>query len=244
MRRTALVGTGGLIAVAAVALLGVWFFVLRGDDPPPPSVESALSGAGATPASASPSVTAAAPSTANAALAGNWQVATGESTFLGYRVKEVLARIGEGTAVGRTPDVTGSLTFDGKAVTAVEIAGNTQTLKSDDNRRDQYLARNALETSRFPTAKFTLAAPIAIDRVPGEGETMTFQATGDLTLHGVTKRVTLPIQGARRGDTIVLAGSMEILFPDYGIPKPSAPAVLSVDEKGVMEFQLVLKKAA
>lgn len=236
-------GVGGLIAVAAVALLGVWFFFLRGDDPPPPSVENALAGAAAS-ATASVSPSATAPSTASAALTGNWQVVTGESTFLGYRVKEVLARIGESTAVGRTSDVTGALTFDGKAVTAVDVTGNTQTLKSDDSRRDQYLARNALETSRFPTAKFTLAAPIAIDRVPGEGETMTFQATGDLTLHGVTKRVTLPIQGARRGDTIVLAGSMEILFPDYGIAKPSAPAVLSVDEKGVMEFQLVLKKGA
>ncbi len=66
------------------------------------------------------------------------------------------------------------------------------------------------------------------------------EATGDLTIHGVTRSVTVPIEGQLVGDTVVVVGRLEILFADYDIEKPSAGIVLSVDDLGEMEFQLFL----
>ena len=59
---------------------------------------------------------------------GTWKVDTSigsfadnTSSFVGYRVQEQLAGIGANKAVGRTPDVSGTLTLSGTTVTAVEV---------------------------------------------------------------------------------------------------------------------------
>jgi hypothetical protein len=40
------------------------------------------------------------------------------------------------------------------------------------------------------------------------------------------------------GDVVTVAGSIPILFADYGIQKPESFKVLSVDDNGTMEFQV------
>lgn len=62
---------------------------------------------------------------------------------------------------------------------------------------------------------------------------------GDLTLHGVTKQVAIPVEGQFTNGQVVVVGSLEIVFADYMIDKPSAASVLSVDDHGVLEIQLV-----
>ena len=128
------------------------------------------------------------------ALDGTWTVDPSigsfsdfSGSFVGYRVEEELANIGAATAVGRTPDVTGSVTFDGTTVTAVEMTADLTTLQSDNDRRDGQLRSQALETNTFPTATFTLTEPIQLDAVPADGEVVSATATGDLTLHGQTR---------------------------------------------------------
>ncbi|MBM4410130.1 MAG: YceI family protein [Chloroflexi bacterium] len=243
MRRTVIIG--GALAATAVVLAAVglfWFF--GGDEPEAASVDAALQKA-ATPAATS-AAAAAATATATAApssdLAGTYQVVKGDSTFAGYRIKEELRSIGSNTAVGRSPDVAGSLTFDGKAITSVEITVQTRSIKSDDARRDNFMQRSGLQTQQFPTAKFVLTQPIAVASLPAEGQKAKFDATGDFTLHGVTKRVTIPLEGARQGGMVVVAGSLEIVLADYSIAKPTAPSVLSIEDKGQMEFQLQFRK--
>ena len=71
---------------------------------------------------------------------------------------------------------------------------------------------------------------------------ITVDATGNLTLHGVTKEVTIPLQAQRKGDAIAVVGSLDIPFADYSINKPSAAAVLSVDDHGAFEVQLFLTR--
>lgn len=242
MRRTAI--WGGAIVAVVVVLAGAglfWFF--RGDEPAAASVDAALAKAASPAATAAASATATptAPAASAGDLVGTYQVVK-ENTFAGYRIKEELRGIGSNTAVGRTSDVAGSLTFDGKAITATEIVVQTATIKSDDSRRDGTQVRSGLQTAQFPTAKFTLTQPIAIAAMPAEGQKVKFDATGDFTLHGVTKRVTIPLEGARQAGTVVVAGSLEVVLADYSITKPTAATVLSIEDKGLMEFQLVFRK--
>lgn len=232
----------GGIAAALVVLAGVavWYFVFRDTAPPPVDVEKAAESAGANGATST---------TGDTALSGTWKVDTSigsfddfSSAFVGYRVNEELAGVGAKTAAGRTPDVSGTLVVDGTTVTTVDIEADLSTLESDESFRDASIRNQALETATFPTANFTLTEPIELGSIPGENETVKADATGELTLHGVTRTVTIPLEAKRVGDVIAVTGSLDIAFADYGIAKPVAARVLSIEDRGVMELQLFFSK--
>jgi hypothetical protein len=63
-------------------------------------------------------------------------------------------------------------------------------------------------------------------------------------LHGVTRPVEIEVEGVLKDGRLVVVGSTEIKFADYEIAQPRAAAVLTVDNHGTMEFQLVFIKAA
>ncbi|MDO9444215.1 MAG: YceI family protein, partial [Dehalococcoidia bacterium] len=136
----------------------------------------------------------------------------------------------------------GSLEFDGSAITAVEIVADLTQLKSDDDRRDGRLRTQGIEWGTFPEAAFVLAQPVAIDGVPADGETISATAVGDLTLHGVTKRVEFPLEGTLSNGMVVVVGSLLIQFADYDMEAPSAIAVVSVEEQGTIELQMVFSR--
>ena len=72
---------------------------------------------------------------------------------------------------------------------------------------------------------------------------MTATATGDPTIHGETRSVEIPIEARLSGDVVAVTGSIEIVFADYGISQPNSFMVLSIDDCGIMEFQLQLTRA-
>jgi hypothetical protein len=55
--------------------------------------------------------------------------------------------------------------------------------------------------------------------------------------------VTIPLQATRQGGIIAVAGSLPIVFSDYGIAKPNSFSVLSVDVHGTMELHLLFTHA-
>ena len=71
---------------------------------------------------------------------------------------------------------------------------------------------------------------------------LSVTATGDLTLHGVTREVQIPMEGQLVGDRVAVVGSIEIVFADYDMDTPSAFIVLAIDDHGIMEFQLVFER--
>ena len=157
---------------------------------------------------------------------------------MGYRVDETLAQNRANTAVGRTAQVTGTLALDGATITSVEVTADLTRLTSDDNRRDGQLHQQALETDLFPQATFKLTTPIDLGSVPVDGQAITATATGELTLHGVTKTVQVPIEARLSGDVVTVTGSLVIQFADYQIQEPVSFAILSIEDHGIMEFQL------
>jgi polyisoprenoid-binding protein YceI len=240
-RRRRLVLGAGIAAAMLVggAAFATWYFVFRDDAPPAVNVEEAAK-------SAKRSQGATAPSTD---LDGTWSIdpTIGDftdftSTFAGYRVQEELASIGAKTAFGRTPDVSGALTLDGTTITATSIEVDMTTLTSDNPRRDGSLRDQALETARFPTATFELTEPIRLRSIPKDGTAITVDATGELTLHGVTREVTIPLQAVLQGEVIAVTGSLDITFADYDIDQPRSLAVLSIEDHGVLELQLFFTK--
>jgi hypothetical protein len=64
-----------------------------------------------------------------------------------------------------------------------------------------------------------------------------------MTIHGTTKSVEIPVQAKLENGVVTVVGSLPVLFSDYGMQKPQAMIVLSVDDNGTMEFQLQFTKA-
>ncbi|HEY3336539.1 MAG TPA: YceI family protein [Candidatus Limnocylindrales bacterium] len=255
-RRTGLLALGALIVVVGGAA-GLWYLFFRPAGPAPVSLGStpvatpASSASASGTAQSSAAAPAASPATgATTGIGGTWSVDPSigsfgdfSSSFVGYRVQEELASVGATEAVGRTPDVSGSLTVDGTTITAAAFTADLTTLVSDESRRDGQLRNQALETSRFPTATFTLTQPVDLASIPAEGQAVDVTATGDLSLHGVTNTVQVPMQAKLEHGVVTVVGTLPIVFADYDIQKPTSFVVLSVDDHGVMEFQLHFAKA-
>ena len=199
------------------------------------------------------SETATAEQTADApgGLAGVWTVDVSENpgdlqgeptvSFAGFRVDEVLNNIGDFTAVGRTARVSGSIELSDTALVAATVEVQMGTLQTDSSFRDGRIYQ-ALNTGEFPLASFTLAEPVELPAGMADGEAFSGSAHGDLTIKGVTNRVAFDLQAQLVGDRIVAVGSSDVLFSDYGVTAPTAPIVVSVEDHGIMEFQLLFTR--
>jgi polyisoprenoid-binding protein YceI len=242
-----------LVIVAAVAGPFVYIHFIQADPEPELTFENAdkaaastttatnaASGAATTAAGAAASTaTSAVSSAAGTGIDGTW--AATDASQLGYRVKEVL--FGQSTeAVGRTNAVQGDLTITATTVNTASFTVQVNTIKSDESQRDNQFNGRIMSTSQFPMATFKLTQPIDLGQVPADKVQIDAQATGDLTLRGVTKSVTFPVTARRNGANIEVSGSIPILFSDYSIPNPSNGPV-TTEDNGVLEFLLVFAQA-
>jgi polyisoprenoid-binding protein YceI len=234
--RRNLVVVAAIVALAAVAAggFGLWYILIGTPSP----------------SAAAPVIPTGASVAAPASLDGSWQVSDSlgsmddfSASWVGYRVQEQLVGVGGHTAVGRTPKVTGSLTLSGSTVSAVSITADLTALASDSSQRDDQLRRQSLGTDSFPTATFKLTKPIDLGSLPADGTTVSATASGDLTIHGSTRSVQISLQAQRRGGIIAVAGSLPIVFGDYGFQGPSSFAVVSVNDHGTMELHLLFTHA-
>jgi polyisoprenoid-binding protein YceI len=247
-----------LVAIAVIAVGGYIAYdqVLRGDDTAaltlpsaepattlPPAATDAPAATTGTTAGASSS---AAPAT-ETGIAGDWQVAVG--SVAGYRVREHLANLpAESDAVGRTSDVTGSITVaadgGGAQLTAGQLDVDTTTIASDESRRDNRLRNEGLQTDQYPTASFMVTQPVEVPATALSGSPADVTLVGDLTLHGVTKSVQIPAQAQMADGKIQVAGSVSFPLSDFGISPPNVGGfILSISDQGTLEFLVTFEKA-
>jgi len=205
-------------------------------------------------ASPSPAVTPAVTASAVATTATLPAVAAGQTIYrvvshsseARFRVKEQLAgRDLPNDAVGATKDVSGQIVLDsnGKVVKdASRIVVGLAGLKSDQDRRDNFLRQNTLDTARYPEAVFVpteirgLPSPL-----PTSGE-VKFDLIGDLTIKGVTKPTTWKVEAKANGSTLTGKAETQLAFADFGIEKPRVAAVLSVDDSIRLEADLAFQR--
>ena len=223
---------GGIIssiALAAVVVLAAgaafWWFVIRSDAAPEPQITQTNVVAGGT-------------------LDGTWNVKPGDllGSFVQYRVKEQFVGALEDEATGRTSKINASLKVSGSTISAVTVVADLKSLESDRVRRDEKIREDGLQSNQFPTATFVITEPIKLGSVPRKGQKIITDATGDFTLHGVTRRVTIPLEGRWDGETVQVVGKVPIQFADYGIIPPNVGGFVTVAGQGRMEFQLFFLK--
>jgi polyisoprenoid-binding protein YceI len=251
MSRSRLLAITGIVVVAvAVGGFVVYDQVLRGDSIaalslPSAAPATATSNATATPTTAgstAPAATASAGTgSSEGAVAGTWTIPAGSSQA-GYRVREQLAQLpAESDAVGRTDQVTGSITLESNGSTTTLTAGtitvDTTSITSDESRRDNRLRSEGLETDAYPTATFTVTQPVEIPAAALTGTPSDITLVGDLELHGVKKSVSIPAQARLVDGTIQVAGSLSFPLSDFGITAPNIGGfIVSIADDGTLEF--------
>ena len=219
-RRTRIVVLAVVALAVALVAGGYAVLALTGDDaPPPPRLQGTPAQEGAA-----------------SAGAGRWHPVAPAGSFVGYRVDERYLGVGVRTAVGRTSAVTGAVTVNGDRVEDADLRADMTTVRSDQARRDDALRHRAIETDRYPSARFTLTGPVAIGARPRH-------AKGALTLHGRRAAIAVTVRGQRlSGDRLELVGSAPIRFASFAIEPPSVAGLVTVSDHGVLEFRLVLAR--
>jgi polyisoprenoid-binding protein YceI len=241
MSRTVKIVVGVVLVLVVAAGAGIWWY-LRDDSPAAVDLDTASE-------SVTTTTGGAGTSTPGGGIDGTWVVDTesGEfdfqsatGTFVGFRVEEELTAIGSTTAVGRTGDVSGSMTIADGTLTEADVEVQMATITTDRSQRDSRV-RSALDTDSIPTAGFVLTEPVDLGSDPAASD-VSVTATGELTLHGVTRTVEVPLEARLVDGTVVVVGSFEVQFSDYDVEAPSAPVVLSVSDSGTIEMQLLLTR--
>src|SRR5260221_6699902 len=92
------------------------------------------------------------------------------------------------------------------------------------------LGPSVLDVQRFSTIHFGSTEVKGTQSAPGK---YALTVAGELTLHGVTKPVTLPVQLEVHGDVVTASGKLTVKQTDYGIePTTAAGGLVRVQDEG------------
>ncbi len=168
--------------------------------------------------------------TASQALADDYVIDTkGAHAAINFKIKH----LGYSWLTGRFNTFSGNFSYDPANVAASTISVNIDTTSIDSNHaeRDKHLrGGDFLEVSKYPEAKFVSKRITDID---DDGE--EFDIVGDLTLHGVTKEVTIEVEKIGEGKDpwggyrVGFEGETTIMLKDFGIDYDLGPASRSVE---------------
>jgi len=147
-------------------------------------------------------------------------------------------------AVGVTTSITGGITLDGRGgvdSTSSRIVVDLSSLKSDRDRRDQFIKRRTIVTDSFPTAVLVVTGIEGLPATLPTSGVMTLVLTGRLTIHGVTRPSTWDVTAQANGTAITGKAVTRIQFGQFGMEQPRVAVVLSVvdDIKLEYDFNLV-----
>lgn len=130
--------------------------------------------------------------TAGSAIAADYKIdKEGKHAFVNFRIQH----LGYSWLYGTFRDFDGTFTFDEKNPSAdkVNVTLNTNSVDTNHAERDKHLrSADFLNVAKFPQATFKSTA------VKADGDAL--DVTGDLTLNGVTKPVTLKAKMIGQGD--------------------------------------------
>ena len=233
-----------LFGVLSLAVLGgATLFVLDQTIFAPVAVST---GVPVAPTLSAPEATQPAPSAASTAAAPTEPVAdtTGTNAVV-YRIdaaqSEVRYEVGEtlfnqnnrfNLAVGRTQGIAGDVrvNFAQPSNSQIgEIVIDVSQFRSDEARRDNFIRRTGLESSRYPYASFVTQAIAGLPAQVAIGDQVTFSISGDLTVKATTLPVTWNVTLTLEDGRLVGSASTEFMMSDFGVGPIQLPMLATED---------------
>ena len=160
-----------------------------------------------------------------------------EGSEVTFTVEEQLTRLPLPIeAVMRTTTLSGEFRADGSPVT---ITVDLHSLRSDQDRRDQYVRQRMFPD--HPTATFTVNGDRPFPEGFTDGEEVMTQLEGTLSIRGVEVPMTFDITARDDGNVVHLLGETTFTWADLGMDEPRAGIVVWVAEEVRVNVLLALK---
>jgi polyisoprenoid-binding protein YceI len=140
------------------------------------------------------------------------------------------------TAVEGTAVVTAGA--NGNVLTSSRFTVDNNQLSTGDSTMDD-LMRDIMETSRYPRSGFEQTSPEAMPPSSQLRAGTQVSLRGNMTLHGVTRSVTVPARVTLNGTVITVVATIPFRLADYNI---HGTTLISVGDTGTMSFHLVLTR--
>jgi polyisoprenoid-binding protein YceI len=173
-------------------------------------------------------------------------IVPGESTVT-YEVGEVFLNQDNAfkLAVGVTSEVNGEILVDRNSPqnsTIGIIRVDVSKFESDNQRRDNAIRERFLESSLFPVVEFKPSEIQGLPESYEEGQMITFQVSGDLTIRDVTKPITFEVSLTGEGNSITGEATTTILMSDFGFGPISIAGILNTEDEVKVTFEFVARK--
>jgi polyisoprenoid-binding protein YceI len=165
-----------------------------------------------------------------------------DEEFLGDALEKLGIAAGDVVVVGTTPGVSGEIQLDLDAAdpfVAAQFTVDMTGLETDQNRRDNWLRDNAIQTSAFPEATFVANGASGLPETIPTGEEIAFQLNGDLTIRDATNSVTFDVVATLvDAETITGTAVLDLNMSDFGITPPDFANTLTVADLFRIEVDL------
>ncbi|MGH2593957.1 MAG: YceI family protein [Anaerolineae bacterium] len=193
----------------------------------------------ATPATASTQAPAATPA---ASSAGASETAATQLFRIDASQSEVRYEVGEtlfnqnnrfATAIGRTKGIAGDVLIDFAQPSNSQLGQiviDVSQFTSDESRRDNFIRRNWLESSRYPNATFVTRAIEGLSAQVAVGDEVSFTIHGDMTVKETTRPVMWIVTLTLEDSRLVGAASTEILMSEFGVGPIQIPILATEDQ--------------
>jgi len=131
---------------------------------------------------------------------------------------------------------------------SLELDVNAQSLvvldkkPSEEDKKKIYssMHNEVLESAKYP--KITFKSASVGDLKQAGGDSYSFTLNGDLTLHGVTKRIAVPVTATITPQQLRATGKYTLRQTDFGIkPYSAAGGTVKVKNEVVVHFDIVAK---
>jgi polyisoprenoid-binding protein YceI len=121
-----------------------------------------------------------------------------------------------GSIIGGTMEVDPKFPDAGEVKPKATVKIPVRTLKSYQKKMDEVM-QEYMEMPKFPSIEFKLTE-LKSKGAPKDGK-YEFDAVGDLTIHGTTKSITMPVtvEKIEGGAKLKIVGKTPIKTPDYGV---------------------------
>ena len=177
-----------------------------------------------------------------------YKIVPGESQ-LQYEVGEVFLNQDNrfNVAVGITTQISGEISGDRENPRDISFSTFTADISqftSDSDRRDNALRNRFLESASFPEVTFNITQMDGLPESYLEGEEVSLQITGDLTVRDVTKPVTFDAVVKLDGDTLSGEATTTILMSDFGFGPISIAGILNTEDEVKVTLNFVAKPSS
>lgn len=165
-------------------------------------------------------------------LDGTWMVASG--SVAGFRVNESFLTQSS-VIVGRTNAVAGSLVVSNSEISSGTFQADLSQLTMGGKPYPSLL--QILDTNTYPDVTLTLTTPVTLAGIVSNGQPISSNAAGLLTIDGTTHPVKIAFTASYNGSVLEAIGTAPITASDWGIKSP-----FGIHDDDTIEFLIISQR--